>query len=71
MEQSTTPEPTNPEAELQQFRDKILVAERHFLDVLKSAPPTVNQRWRAVSKTHVQEGRMAAIRSTYPDPNYD
>ena len=37
--------------------------ETKFLQLIASAPEGVDRRWQAVAKTHVQEGRMALVRS--------
>lgn len=37
--------------------------EKKFLDLIIAAPEGVDKRWQAISKTHIQEGRMALVRS--------
>jgi hypothetical protein len=37
--------------------------EKVLLDLIAGAPEGVDRRWQAIAKTHIQEGRMAAVRS--------
>lgn len=37
--------------------------EKKFLDLIAAAPDGVDRRWQAITKTHIQEGRMALVRS--------
>lgn len=62
MEQEPDVDPLVP------FRAAIMEMEKNFLELLDNAPPGVHPRWLAIGRTHIEEGRMALIRSTYEKP---
>lgn len=37
--------------------------EKVLLALIEGAPEGVSQRWRAIARTHIQEGRMALVRA--------
>ncbi len=42
---------------------KVKEEEKRFLELISSAPEGVDKRWQSIAKTHIQEGRMALVRS--------
>lgn len=48
-----------------EYIKQVKVKEQEFLDLIQNAPEESNQdlRWKAIAKTHIQEGRMACVRS--------
>jgi hypothetical protein len=54
--------------EIIEYIAQVKELEQQFLALISSAPEGVDGRkpdgrWQAVSKTHIQEGRMALVRS--------
>lgn len=49
--------------EVQDYIAVVKQEEAKFLELIASAPEGVDRRWQAIAKTHIQEGRMALVRS--------
>jgi hypothetical protein len=49
------------------FVNTIRDLEKQILAVLEEGfkNPDINKRWLSIAKTHVEEGRMAAVRSVF------
>jgi len=50
----------------QQTKDYIAavrVEEAKFLELIANAPEGVDKRWQELAKDHIQQGRMALVRS--------
>ncbi len=46
-----------------EYISKVKKMEKEFLELLESAPKDCDKRWQSISRTHIQEGRMALVRS--------
>lgn len=49
--------------EVKEYIIKVKEQEKIFLTIIASAPEGVDKRWQAIAKTHIEEGRMALVRS--------
>lgn len=49
--------------EIRDYISQVKEQEKKFLDLVALAPDGVDKRWQAIAKTHIQEGRMAIVRS--------
>lgn len=54
---------TTVSPEVVEFFDKVKEQERQFLELVSAAPKPVDPRWQAISRTHIQEGTMALMKS--------
>lgn len=43
--------------------------ESKWLALLEEHKPDLNGRWMAISRTHVEEGKMAAVKAFYEESN--
>jgi len=48
------------------YIEKVKKLENELLKLIDNPPSCTDPRWRAIAKTHFQEGRMALVRSMFP-----